>query len=518
MNAVESIWNNSNHPSVVSVYAIAVSTVILILWQYWQNRYSIPTYGGVLSFSRVLSTLKFVRNGREETLRTYKEHPIIVLPRPDMWAATAHSKYVEEIAKAPDDALSFMDAVEESLQMKYTFGPNFTFEHYHVHVIRNQLTRHLSGLFPDVFDETKQAVSDLVGEPENEWKTLDVTSFSQNVVTRASNRIFVGLPLCRNEKWLALMISSAVSIVKVAIFVNMFPAILRPLVGWVSTTVKKRLNEANDIAGPIVEKKLAGGTNAESDDFMSWLISNAPEKERNPHDILSRILMTNFVAIHTSSMTVTNCLYWLLARPQYIESIRQEIEEVTSRLGWSKEAIGAMPKLDSFVKECMRITPIGTQVMMRKVLKPFTFSNGFQAPAGMTISAHLYATHHDESLYSNAGTFDGFRFLEVTSDVKDRKEQGETDTNVRKTMYTTSKTFLAFGHGRHACPGRFFAAMEIKLILAHLIAAYDMKWPDKVYDPSVPGYTKEGYRPPDEWYAQQIVLNRTAEMMIRKRA
>ena len=62
--------------------------------------------------------------------------------------------------------------------MKYTFGPNFVFSHYHLHVIRNQvcyspvatgrfpltpsskLTRHLSGLFPDVFDETKKAVSD----------------------------------------------------------------------------------------------------------------------------------------------------------------------------------------------------------------------------------------------------------------------------------------------------------------------------------------------------------------------
>ena len=88
--------------------------------------------------------------------------------------------------------------------------------------------------------------------------------------------------------------------------------------------------------------------------------------------------------------------------------------------------------------------------MTRKVLKPFTFSNGFQAPTGMTISAHLYATHHDEDLYSNAGTFDGFRFLEATSDVKDQKDKNETDINVRKTMYTTSKTFLAFGHGRHA--------------------------------------------------------------------
>ena len=129
-----------------------------------------------------------------------------------------------------------------------------------------------------------------------------------------------------------------------------------------------------------------------------------------------------------------------------------------------------MVKLDSFLRECMRITPTGTrecpttiilsindghttsspptEVLSRKVRRPFIFSNGFQAPVGMTISAHLYATHHDESLYPHADEFDGFRFVEAQpSAEKSGKEKG---TSVKKTMYTTSPTYLAFGHGRHA--------------------------------------------------------------------
>ena len=47
--------------------------------------------------------------------------------------------------------------------------------------------------------------------------------------------------------------------------------------------------------------------------------------------------------------------------PQYAEPLLQEITEVTSRFGWTKEAIGAMPKLDSFLKECMRVTPFETR-------------------------------------------------------------------------------------------------------------------------------------------------------------
>jgi cytochrome P450 len=39
---------------------------------------------------------------------------------------------------------------------------------------------------------------------------------------------------------------------------------------------------------------------------------------------------------------------------------------------------------------------------------------------------------------------------------------------------------MGFGYGRHACPGRFFAANEIKLILARMILDFDMKMPDGV--------------------------------------
>lgn len=42
-------------------------------------------------------------------------------------------------------------------------------------------------------------------------------------------------------------------------------------------------------------------------------------------------------------------------------------------------------------------------------------------------------------------------------------------------MVTTSDIHLAFGHGRHACPGRFFVAHELKLIGAALLLDYDIK-------------------------------------------
>ena len=60
---------------------------------------------------------------------------------------------------------------------------------------------------------------------------------------------------------------------------------------------------------------------------------------------------------------------------------------------------------------------------------------------------------------------------------------------------SVTKENMAFGFGRHACPGRFFAANEIKLILARLLLGYDMRLPEEgevSADLGEGGYLPEG--------------------------
>lgn len=47
----------------------------------------------------------------------------------------------------------------------------------------------------------------------------------------------------------------------------------------------------------------------------------------------------------------------------------------------------------------------------------------------------------------------------------------------------TAADFPAFGYGHHACPGRFFAAHEVKMVMCHLLLKYDWKVPDGVDEP-----------------------------------
>lgn len=43
-------------------------------------------------------------------------------------------------------------------------------------------------------------------------------------------------------------------------------------------------------------------------------------------------------------------------------------------------------------------------------------------------------------------------------------------------VVTGGDTFLGFGYGKHSCPGRFFAAHEMKLLLAHVVQQYDIEF------------------------------------------
>jgi hypothetical protein len=48
-------------------------------------------------------------------------------------------------------------------------------------------------------------------------------------------------------------------------------------------------------------------------------------------------------------------VYRLLANPEYIEPLRQEVDAVIREDGWTKAGIDKMHKIDSFLRETQRI-------------------------------------------------------------------------------------------------------------------------------------------------------------------
>lgn len=71
----------------------------------------------------------------------------------------------------------------------------------------------------------------------------------------------------------------------------------------------------------------------------------------------------------------------------------------------------------------------------------YTFSNGTTVTKGAHVVAPVIGIHRDESIYSNALEFDGFRFARMR--VQDPESQ-------KYNMVSTSLEWLQFGTGQHA--------------------------------------------------------------------
>lgn len=81
----------------------------------------------------------------------------------------------------------------------------------------------------------------------------------------------------------------------------------------------------------------------------------------------------------------------------------------------------------------------------------FTFSDGTTLPYGSHVSASAHTIHRQADLFDDPDVFDGFRFYNM-------RDPEDDDDEVAKEQLTTPTTSnLAFGLGKHVCPGRYVA-------------------------------------------------------------
>jgi cytochrome P450 len=138
----------------------------------------------------------------------------------------------------------------------------------------------------------------------------------------------------------------------------------------------------------------------------------------------------------------------------------------------STQALQAMKKLDSFLKETLRFHPLGASTFQRKVRKPVKLSTGEVIPAGVVIEVPAHAISRDPEVFEDPDRFHALRFYEMSQRCR---EEGAIQDAARNQFVNVNSKNLAFGYGRHACPGRFFAANEIKMIFATCVVMYDVR-------------------------------------------
>lgn len=86
---------------------------------------------------------------------------------------------------------------------------------------------------------------------------------------------------------------------------------------------------------------------------------------------------------------------------------------------------------------------------------------------------------HDPDHYTDPETFDAYRFYKIRTQ-NDAPDPNGFKNREQYQFVSVTKENASFGFGKHACPGRFFAANEIKLIMAGLLQQFDVRFPSDV--------------------------------------
>ena len=383
-----------------------------------------------------------------------------------------------------------------------------------------------------MYEEIRDSFDETWGMDTKTWKEIGVFENLMVMIPRAVNRMLVGLPLCRNQDYLTNMAKFAMDVIAMStVFLRFTPQFIKPLVGRL-VSIPNRLHYRNTAKYtlPLIKERLANFKRKRENpcfeweapnDYISWQIELASSENRQdeltPGMISRRLMPLNFAAIHTTTLTITNCLFDIISCDPslgYLEGLREEATRVLADDGgqWTKAGLARLHRADSAIRESMRVSNFMTRGVMRKVMPDAGIENkteGWRAPKGAFIGLNVHNIQHDPEIYPNPDTYDAFRFSRPKEEGSDHATTGETEDGAEMLklkntgLITTSDAFFPFGHGRHACPGRFFVALELKMLLAYMVMNYEV-------EPLVT-------RPPNKWFGQNNLPPMKATIKVRRR-
>ncbi|KAK2026404.1 cytochrome P450 [Colletotrichum zoysiae] len=469
---------------------VAVATAILAvqrLRRKYKPSYDLPVVGSPTDRSLAEALVEGYQKYPESAFVVPSDPPRVILPM----------KLHQEVIHAPESELSFAREIYEIFLGKYThLGEP---RHEVGETVRGDLTRNLTGILPPIQEEVKHAMKQMVAGGPEDWKSANAYHLVLRLVALMSGRVFVGLPLSRDEEWIKASTTFTTDVAKCRMAALEWNPWVRP---WVLPFLpevrhmRRALQRANEWMKPVVDEVLRNESALEEKPakpgapgaFVSWMMKHTSPRDKTSEHMGINQMLLSFAAIHTTSSTATLALYDLLGRPEYIGPLREEVEQVIAQDGaetdenghvfLSKASLGKLKKLDSFIKESQRMSPLSLGGTSRRLEKDRTFSNGLKLPAGTPISFPLWGVYNSSSTNTfsadyNDGTgnappteFDGFRFARL------RERPG---SEMKHQAATTGPDAFNFGHGPHACPGRFFAVYVIKCILVELLLGYDVR-------------------------------------------
>lgn len=387
-------------------------------------------------------------------------------------------------------------------------------------------------------DELGVAFDTHFGTDTANWKEIDLVLAIRQIVAQAASRFTVGLPLCRNKEYLDVSFGAVDTFFTHPAICSHVPAILLPIVGRLSGLKFKMFErKAKKLFEPLYRERVQmlkyakGDTpSPEPQDHLQMMLRYAQEErpeELNLDMITKRLLIANLGSYHQTAMQSTNILLNIIGSdPEFntVAKLRDESARIIGsdyRQGWTRRNAGCMLMADSVMRETLRLHNFGGRNITRRVMTDGVVTeDGIKLPKNSIISFLSRPVHYDEEKFDEALKFDPFRFSRIREAAQSggQAADGSLEANLKSAsagggtaipmaFVSTSADFLPFGHGKHACPGRFLVDFEMKMIITYVLMHYDIKFPDSYL----------GKRPENLEMAEVVMPPDGVKIMVKRR-
>eukprot|EP00250_Pteridium_aquilinum_P022022 c25281_g1_i2 orf=143-769(+) len=158
----------------------------------------------------------------------------------------------------------------------------------------------------------------------------------------------------------------------------------------------------------------------------------------------------------TSAVTTEWALAELLASPDTLKKVQEELDEVVGRSRILQESdLPNLPYLRAVIFETMRLHPAAPLLAPHYSLEACELG-GYHIPANTMIYVNAWAIGRDPDAWQNPLQFWPERFLGSSIDVLGQHFE-----------------LIPFGSGRRICPGWRLGLLNVEVILANLLHAFD---------------------------------------------
>ncbi|KAK1142055.1 hypothetical protein N8T08_008261 [Aspergillus melleus] len=318
----------------------------------------------------------------------------------------------------PQNVLGSREAIVETVQARWTVGHSRYFtEEWHTAFLKRSIRALMDTEVPRFQEELERSISSVFGRDDKNWKEVNLATSIKHILVRSTSRYIVGSPLCSDPgfvRWTLVFMEVITPIIEV---LRPIPQIFHQIIGRILLVPRIIvLRKLKNLLRPTYEERLRGLRNGdrsegEPQDFLQKIMrhlyeSNSPDL--NLHFVTIHIMIFMLAAAVQPYMLTPHVIFDMLDSDAEFGTISQIQEELNDVYGearkeeprWTRNDASRLIKLDSVLRESLRINTLVSHSMPRKVMVDgLKTPDGYTLPKGSTVSLLARTVQTDPDIY-----------------------------------------------------------------------------------------------------------------------